>query len=80
VSKVVNSSQSLSMSFAYIATPSGKESFQLFRVVVAMFSEEGKCCSVIGAYWQVLIPVVFVACKGRRGGKGCAGVWGALLT
>jgi len=32
-----NSSQSLLMSFAYIATPSGKESFQLFGVIVAMF-------------------------------------------
>jgi len=36
----VNSSQSLSMSFAYVATPSGKESLQS----VAMFSEEGICC------------------------------------
>jgi hypothetical protein len=33
------------MSFAYAATPGGKESLQLFRVIVAMFSEEGKC------YW-----------------------------
>jgi len=39
----VNSSQSLSMSFAYVATPSGKESLQLFGVIVAMFLEEGKC-------------------------------------
>jgi len=37
-----NSSQSLLMSFAYLATPSGKESFQLFEVGVAMFLEEGK--------------------------------------
>ena len=36
------------MSFAYAATPGGKESLQLFRVVVAMFSEEGKCCRVVG--------------------------------
>ena len=43
----VNSSQSSSMSFAYVATPSSKESLQSFRVIVAMFSEEGKCCRVI---------------------------------
>jgi len=30
------------MSFAYVATPSGKESLQSFGVA-AMFSEEGKC-------------------------------------
>jgi len=40
----VNLSQSLSMSFAYVATPSGKESLQS----VAIFSEEGKCCRVVG--------------------------------
>jgi hypothetical protein len=39
----VNSSQSLSISFAYVATPSGRESLQSFRI--AMFLEEGKC------YW-----------------------------
>jgi len=33
------------MSFAYVATPGGKESLQLFRVVVAIFLEEG---SVVG--------------------------------
>ena len=33
------------ISFAYKATPGGKESSQLFEVGVAMFSEEGKC------YW-----------------------------
>ena len=38
-----NSSQSLSISFAYLATPSGKESFQLFKVGVAIFLEKGKC-------------------------------------
>ena len=31
------------MSFAYIATPGGKESLQLFGMAVAMFLEEGKC-------------------------------------
>ena len=40
---MVNSSQFLSMSFAYVATPSGKESLQSFGMAVAMFSEEGKC-------------------------------------
>ena len=40
---MVNSSQFSLMSFVYIATPSGKESLQLFRI--AMFSEEGEC------YW-----------------------------
>ena len=38
----VNSSQSLLISFAYLATPSSKESFQLFKVGVAIFSEGGK--------------------------------------
>ena len=42
---IVNSSQSLLISFAYEATPCGKESSQLFEVGVAMFSEGGKC------YW-----------------------------
>ena len=32
------------MSFAYIATPGGKESLQLFGIAVAIFSEGGKCC------------------------------------
>jgi len=32
------------MSFAYVATPSGKESLQL----LAIFLEEGKCYRVIG--------------------------------
>ena len=41
---MVNSSQSSSMSFAYVATPGGKESLQLFGIAVAMFSEGGKCC------------------------------------
>jgi len=40
-----NSSQSLLISFACLATPGGKESFQLFKVGVAMFLEGGKC------YW-----------------------------
>jgi len=35
------------MSFAYVATPSSKESLQLFGVIVAMFLEEGKCYRVI---------------------------------
>ena len=30
------------MSFAYLITPSSKESFQLFKVGVVMFLEEGK--------------------------------------
>jgi len=34
------------MSFAYKATPSGKESSQSFKVGVAMFLEGGKC------YWR----------------------------
>jgi len=46
--KTGNSFQSSSISFAYVATPSSKESLQLFRVVVAMFLEEGKCCRVVG--------------------------------
>ena len=33
------------MSFACSATPSSKESFQLFKVGVAIFSKGGKC------YW-----------------------------
>ena len=41
---MVNSSQSSSMSFAYVATPGGKESLQSFGMAVAMLSEEGKCC------------------------------------
>jgi hypothetical protein len=41
----VNSSQFLLISFAYKATPSGKESSQSFKVGVAMFLEGGKC------YW-----------------------------
>ena len=45
---VVNSSQSLLISFAYVSTPSGKESLQSFRVVVAIFSEEGKYYRVVG--------------------------------
>ena len=32
------------MSFAYAATPGGKESSQSFEVGVAIVSEEGKCC------------------------------------
>ena len=32
------------MSFAYEATPGGKESSQSFEVGVAIVSEEGKCC------------------------------------
>jgi hypothetical protein len=40
----VNSSQFLLMSFAYEATPCGKESSQSFEVGVAISSEEGKCC------------------------------------
>jgi len=48
VLKIGNSSQSLLISFAYAATPGGKESLQLFRVIVAMFLEEGKCYWVIG--------------------------------
>ena len=39
---MVNSSQSLSISLAYIATPSSKESFQSFKVGVAIFLEGGK--------------------------------------
>ena len=31
------------MSFAYVATPGGRESLQSFEMAVAMFSEEGKC-------------------------------------
>jgi len=42
----VNSSQFSLMSFAYEATPSGKESSQSFKVGVAMFLEGGKC------YWH----------------------------
>ena len=38
----MNLSQSLLISFTYLATPSGKESFQLFKVGVAMFLEGGK--------------------------------------
>jgi hypothetical protein len=34
------------MSFAYKATPRGKESSQLFKVGVAMFLEEGSVVSV----------------------------------
>jgi hypothetical protein len=45
---VVNLSQSLLISFAYVSTPSGKESLQSFRVVVAIFSEEGKYYKVVG--------------------------------
>ena len=44
VISIVKSSQFLLMSFAYKATPSSKESSQLFKVGVAMFSEG----SVIG--------------------------------
>jgi len=39
------------MSFAYVATPGGKESLQLFRVVVAIFSEEGSVVSVGIVVW-----------------------------
>ena len=34
--------QSLLISFAYSVTFSGKEFFQLFKVNIAIFSEEGK--------------------------------------
>ena len=40
---MVNSSQFLLMSFAYIATPNSRKSLQSFKIAVAMFSEEGKC-------------------------------------
>ena len=49
---IVNSSQSLLISLAYVATPSGKESFQSFKVGVAIFLEGVKyywcrdCCLV----------------------------------
>ena len=44
------------MSFAYVATPGGRESLQLFRMAVAMFLEEGKCrlvrvCDVYLRLW-----------------------------
>jgi hypothetical protein len=39
---IVNSSQSLLISFAYKATPSGKESSHSFKVGVAIFSGGGK--------------------------------------
>ena len=38
-----NSSQFSLMSFMYIVTLSGKESLQLFRVVIVIFLEERKC-------------------------------------
>ena len=38
---MVNSSQFLLMSFAYIATPRGNKSLQSFRIAVAMVSEGG---------------------------------------
>ena len=59
---MVNSSQSSLISFAYKATPGGKESSQLFEVGVAMFSEEGKC------YWCRdcrLVRVIRVRCLVR---------------
>jgi len=39
------------MSFAYVATPSSKESLQSFRVVVAIFLEEGSVVSVGIVVW-----------------------------
>ena len=46
------------MSFAYIATPSGKESLQLFRIAVAMFSKG----SVIGVGIVVWCPFMTYTC------------------
>ena len=48
------------MSFAYKATPNGKESSQLFEVGVAIFLEGGKC------YWCrdcCLIPNCCLVCN-----------------
>jgi len=39
------------MSFAYVATPGGKESLQSFGVVVAIFSEEGSVVGVGIVVW-----------------------------
>ena len=56
---MVNSSQSSLISFAYEATPSGKESSQSFEVGVAMFSGGGKC------YWGRDCRSVRVRCLVR---------------
>jgi hypothetical protein len=55
------------MSFVYIATPSGKESLQSFRVIVAMFSEEGKY------YWYRDCRLVYVRDENLR-------LWGLGLV
>ena len=44
------------MSFAYIATPGGKESLQLFGIAVAIFLEEG----VVGV--GIVVWYAFVTC------------------
>ena len=49
------------MSFAYAATPGGKESLQLFRMAVAMFSEEGKCRSscIVSVVWYAFVIYIY---------------------
>ena len=49
------------MNFAYIATPGSKESFQLFRIAVAMFLEGG----VIGVKIVVWYAFVIYICDYR---------------
>ena len=63
----INSSQSSSISFVYIATPNNKESFQLFKVIIAMFLEKGEC------YWCRDCRLVCVYDKNLR-------LWGSGLV
>ena len=59
---MVNSSQSSSMSFAYVATPGGKESLQSFGIAVAMFSEGGVVGVGIAFSVGVVVWYAFVTC------------------
>ena len=49
------------MSFAYVATPGGKESLQSFGIAVAMFSE-GSVVGVGIVVWYVFVWYAFVTC------------------
>jgi hypothetical protein len=57
---IVKSSQFLLMSFAYKATLNGKESLQLFKIAVAMFLEEGKCCWYKDCYLVYIHNLVYI--------------------
>jgi len=61
---IVNSSQFLSMSFAYIATPSSRESLQLFGI--AMFRRKGSVISVGIVVWYAFVMYIYRLVRVRR--------------